>query len=178
MKPLLDFVPLFAFFAAYKLYDIYTAAGVLIASSLLVYGGIWLAARRLEKSQWFTLIATVAFSSITLMLHDEVWLKWKAPVINWVFALVFLGSQFIGQKPLARKMLEQALEMPDAIWKRLNLAWVAFFLVMGAANAWFAFFIPKYWVDFKVWGSLGCTLVFMIAQLSVLSRYVKNEEKS
>ena len=178
MKPLLDFIPLFLFFAAYKYQDIYLAAQVLIGSSLVVYGGLWLVNRRLEKGQWFTLLATIAFSSITLLLHDDTWIKWKAPVINWVFALAFLGSQFIGDKPLTQKMLEQALEMPAPLWKKLNLAWVAFFLVMGALNAYVAFYIPKYWVDFKVWGSLGFTLAFMVAQLSLLSRYLKNDNEA
>ncbi|HEX5360561.1 MAG TPA: septation protein IspZ [Fluviicoccus sp.] len=178
MKPLLDFIPLFVFFGAYHLYDIYIAAAALIVSSILVYGGLLLVSRKLEKGQWFTLIATIAFSSITLLLHDETWLKWKAPVINWVFALVFLGSQLAGRKPLARAMLEQAFEMPDALWNRLNLAWVAFFAVMGGLNAFVAFHYPAYWVDFKVLGSLGFTIAFMIAQFVVLSRYLKKEEQA
>ncbi|RZU44887.1 intracellular septation protein [Fluviicoccus keumensis] len=178
MKAFLDFIPLFVFFGAYHLYGIYTAAAALIISSVVVYAGIFLMARKLEKGQWFTLIATIAFSSITLLLHDETWLKWKAPVINWVFALVFLGSQLAGRKPLAKAMLEQALEMPDSLWNRLNLAWVAFFAVMGGLNAWVAFHYPAYWVDFKVLGSLGFTIAFLIGQLMLLSRYLKNEEKT
>ncbi len=178
MKAWIDYIPLILFFTAFKLFGIFPATAVLIGSSVLVYGALWLKERHLEKSQWFTLFATLAFGSITLLLHDETWLKWKAPVINWVFALVFLGSQFVGDTPMAKRMLGQALEMPPALWKRLNLAWVAFFVFCGAANAFVAFHFPAYWVDFKVFGSLVLIVAFMAAQLALLSRYFKPEEKA
>ena len=178
MKAWLDYIPLILFFTAFKLYGIFPATAVLIGTSITVYGGLWLKERKLEKSQWFTLLATIAFGSITLLLHDETWLKWKAPVINWCFALVFLGSQFVGDTPMVQRMLGQALEMPRAIWLRLNMAWVVFFGFSGAANAYAAFHFPKYWVDFKVFGSMAMLIVFMIAQLALLSRYFKSGEKA
>jgi intracellular septation protein len=76
---------------------------------LLVYGGIWLKDRHLENGQKITLVATILFGSATLLLHDEAYLKWKAPVINWIFAAAFLGSMYIGKEPLVQKMLAQSL---------------------------------------------------------------------
>lgn len=176
MKQWLDFIPLILFFAAFKLYGIFPATGVLIASSVVLYGGIWLRERRLEKSQLITLIGTIAFGGITLLLHDETWLKWKAPIVNWIFAGVFLGSMFVGDKPLIERMMGQVLQPPAHVWARLNLAWVLFFVFAGAANLYVAFTYEKWWVDFKVFGSLGMTLLFIIGQILWLARYLPKDE--
>lgn len=175
MKQWLDFIPLFLFFAAFKTLGIFPATAALIASSVLVYGGIWLKDRHLENGQKLTLVATILFGSITLLLHDETWLKWKAPVINWLFAAAFLGSMYIGEQPLVQRMLGKAFDMPASLWRKLNLAWVAFFIIAGAANAYVAFYIAKYWVDFKVFGSLAMTLLFLVGQFILLSRYIRQD---
>jgi intracellular septation protein len=176
MKQWLDFIPLFAFFATFKTLGIFPATAVLIGSSVLVYGAIWLKDRHLENSQKVTLVATILFGSVTLLLHDETYLKWKAPVINWIFAAAFLGSMYIGEQPLVQRMMAKAFDMPANVWRKLNWAWIIFFVVAGAANAYVAFHFPKYWVDFKVFGSLGMTLTFIIGQMIILSRYIKQEE--
>lgn len=175
MKQMLDFVPLFLFFAAFKLYGIFPATGVLIAATLVVYGGIYIAERKLEKNQLITLVATLAFGSITLLLHDETWLKWKAPIINWIFALVFLGSHGLGDKVMIERMMGHAISVPMKVWHRLNMAWVVFFIFSGAANLYVAFTYEKYWVDFKVFGSLGMTLLFIIGQMVYLARYLPKD---
>lgn len=175
MKQWLDFVPLFLFFAAYKLYGIFPATAVLVVATVLIYGGLLIKERTLAKSHVITLVATLAFGSITLLLHDVTWLKWKAPIINWIFAAVFLGSHFIGDKTMIERMLGHAVTVPEPVWRRLNLAWVVFFIFAGSANLYVAFTYEKYWVDFKVFGSLGMTLVFMACQMLYLSRYLPND---
>ena len=177
MKQWLDFIPLVLFFATFKTVGIFPATAVLIGSSVLVYGAIWLKDRHLDNSQKVTLVATILFGGITLLLHDETYLKWKAPVINWIFAAAFLGSLYIGEQPLVQRMLGKAFDMPSAVWRKLNLAWVAFFIFAGAANAYVAFYFAQYWVDFKVFGSLAMTLVFIVAQFVLLSRYLRQDIK-
>ena len=176
MKQWLDFIPLFAFFATFKTLGIFPATAVLIGSSVLIYGAIWLKDRHLENSQKVTLVATILFGSVTLLLHDETYLKWKAPVINWIFAAAFLGSMYIGEQPLVQRMMAKAFDMPANVWRKLNWAWIIFFIFAGASNAYVAFHFPQYWVDFKVFGSLGMTLTFIIGQMIILSRYIKQEE--
>lgn len=176
MKQFLDFIPLVLFFAAFKTLGIFPATGVLVASSVIVYGGLWIKERHLERSQIITLVGTIAFGSITLLLHDETWLKWKAPIINWIFAVVFFGSFFIGEKPLIERMMSHAIPAPAKVWKQLNMAWVIFFIVAGTANLYVAFTYEKYWVDFKVFGSLGMTVLFLIGQMIWLSRYIPRDE--
>ncbi|MBF7729511.1 septation protein A [Pseudomonas sp. N040] len=186
MKQFIDFIPLILFFIVYKmdpravefaqqsfvLGGIFSATAMLIASSVVVYGGIYLVQRRLEKGQWLTLLACLLFGGMTLAFHSETFLKWKAPVVNWLFALGFIGSHFIGDKPLIQRMMGHAMHLPQAIWVRLNLAWIAFFLFCGSANLFVAFTFQEWWVDFKVFGSLGMTLLFIIGQGIYLSRHL------
>lgn len=176
MKQWLDFIPLVLFFIAFKVLGIFPATMVLIAATVVIYGGLWIVTRELERNQIITLVVTLLFGGITLALHDVTYLKWKAPIINWVFAIVFLGSHFVGEKVVIERMLGHAITAPADVWKKLNIAWVLFFIFAGAINLYVAFHWDKYWVDFKVFGSLGMTLVFVIAQTIYLSRYMQHSE--
>ncbi|WP_455923835.1 septation protein A [Pseudomonas putida] len=190
MKQFIDFIPLFLFFIVYKLDPrvidvagqqvtlggIFSATGVLIASSIVVYGILFISQRKLEKSQWLTLAACLVFGSLTLAFHSETFLKWKAPVVNWLFAVAFAGSHFIGDRVLIKRLMGHALTLPDAVWARLNVAWIVFFLFSGAANLFVAFTFQSIWVDFKVFGSLGMTLLFLVGQGIYLSRHLHDAD--
>ncbi|MCQ4271931.1 septation protein A [Pseudomonas kuykendallii] len=186
MKQFIDFIPLLLFFIVYKMEPrvvelaghslsvggIFSATAVLIVASVAVYGTLFALQRKLEKGQWLTLIACLVFGSLTLAFHSETFLKWKAPVVNWLFAVAFAGSHFIGDKPLIQRVMGHAMELPQAIWNRLNVAWVAFFLFCGCANLFVAFTFQSIWVDFKVFGSLAMTVLFLIGQGLYLARHL------
>ncbi|AHL75865.1 septation protein A [Stutzerimonas stutzeri] len=189
MKQIVDFIPLLLFFLVYKLEPrtfemadlnvtvggIFNATAVLIASSVVVYAALFIHQRRLTKSQWLTLGACLLFGGLTLALHSESILKWKAPVLNWLFALAFTGSHFIGEKTLIQRMMGHAVRLQPAQWTKLNVAWILFFLICGFANLFVAFVYPSIWVDFKVFGSLGLTLLFMAGQAVYLTRHMQPE---
>ena len=174
MKLLFDFLPILLFFIAYKLADIYVATGVLIVATLAQVGWIWLRQRRVEKLPLFTAVLVLILGGATLLLHDPVFVKWKPTVVNGLFAVVFLGSCFIGRKTLLERMMGGQLELPAVVWVKLTLAWVVFFLVMGVANLYVAFtFSENTWVNFKLFGMLGLTLLFVLAQAFYMSRHIK-----
>ncbi|MTI12996.1 inner membrane-spanning protein YciB [Sansalvadorimonas verongulae] len=190
MKQFIDFLPLIFFFVVakldprqvsafgqtYELGGIISATAILIITSVIVYGALWIKQKSLEKSQMFTLAAVLVLGSMTVMFRDETFLKWKAPIVNWVFAVAFLGSQFIGQKPLIRHMLSHAMKLPEPVWYKVNLSWVVFFTLLGAANWFAAFMIPgDFWIDFKVFGNLGLTFTFVIVQILFLSRHLQED---
>ncbi|MFZ2321166.1 MAG: septation protein A [Pseudomonas sp.] len=190
MKQFIDFIPLLLFFIVFKLDPrtvefagqsielggIFSATGVLIASSVVVYGTLFAVQKRLEKGQWLTLAACLLFGGMTLAFHSETFLKWKAPVVNWLFALGFTGSHWIGDKLLIQRMMGHAISLPAPVWRNLNLAWIAFFLIAGSANLFVAFTFQSIWVDFKVFGSLGMTLLFLVGQGIYLSRHLHDEQ--
>jgi intracellular septation protein len=188
VKQFIDFIPLLLFFIVYKidprpveilgnsymLGGIFSATAMLIISSVVVYGILFVKQGKLEKSQWLTLVACLVFGSLTLAFHSETFLKWKAPVVNWLFALAFLGSHFIGDRPLIQRIMGHALSLPQAIWTKLNIAWIIFFLFCGAANLYVAFTYQEFWVDFKVFGSLGMTLLFLVGQGLFLAKHMND----
>jgi intracellular septation protein len=192
VKQLIDFIPLLLFLVAYKtdpqtvelaghsfaFGGIFSATAVLIISSVIVYGILFVTQRKLEKGQWLTLIACLVFGGLTLAFHSETFLKWKAPVVNWLFALAFAGSHFIGKQPLIKRMMGHALTLPDPIWLRLNVAWIVFFIFCGAANLFVAFTFQAFWVDFKVFGSLAMTLLFLVGQGIYLSRHLHDTDRT
>ncbi len=191
MKQFIDFLPLIIFFIVakmdprevsafgqtFELGGIISATAVLIVSSIIVYGTLWYRQKSLEKSQIITVIAVLLLGGMTVMFRDETFLKWKAPIVNWLFATAFLASHFIGNKPLITRMMEHAMTLPAPVWARLNMSWVIFFSLLGAANWFAAFMIPgDFWVDFKVFGNLGLTFGFVIIQFLFLGRYIKEDE--
>lgn len=176
MKALLDFIPLVLFFYFAKTQDIFTATQALVLSMTAVYFLHFVLQKgRLEKVQWITLFATLGFCSLTLLLHDDVWLRWKSTVINWIFALVFIGGNYLGKppKPIAERLLSQAFNLSASGWQRLSWVWAGFFLLLGGLHLLFAFVLPEWWIDFKVFGSMGITIVFLILNFVFLKNFLK-----
>ncbi len=204
MKQLFDFFPILLFFIIYKFYldlpdelilsvnsifpfmniqpgeakhAIYLATLTAILATAIQVALTASVSKRVEKMHIITLVLLVVFGGATLLLKDPVFIKWKPTAINWLFAVTFLGSQFIGQKPLVQRMMSHALEINDSsVWKRLNLAWVTFFIFSGIANLIVAFnFSEEIWVDFKLFGLMGLTFLFVIGQAFYLARFIPSE---
>jgi intracellular septation protein len=150
---------------------------ILIIASLVQNILHWLLYRRLEKMHVISLGILVVFGSMTVILKDPDFIKWKVSIFNWIFALAILGSQFIGKKPLIERMMSHAISVPTAIWKKINFSWGMFFAFIGILNLIIAFKFAgendENWVNFKLFGILGLTIVFMIAQGIYLSRHAE-----
>lgn len=177
MKLLFDLFPLVLFFVAYKFADIYVATGVAMAASVLQI--VWLLTRRkkIEPMHWINLTIIVVFGGATLFLHDEVFIKWKPTVLYWLFAAVLAGGQLLLKRNFLRSMLGGQIQLPDAIWQRLNLAWTLFFATVGGLNLYVAYNWPtETWVNFKVFGIFGLLLVFVILQSIYLGRHMKHPD--
>jgi intracellular septation protein len=180
MKFLFDLFPILLFFIAYKLYDIYVATAVIIIASLGQVSWVWLKHHRIENMHLVTLVLVIVLGGATLLLHDETFIKWKPTIVNWAFALAFLGSQVVGKKNLIQRMLESQISVTvPQVWNYLNMAWITFFVVMGLVNWYVAFhFDTNTWVNFKLFGMMGLTLVFVIGQSFYLAQYMVPEEES
>ena len=178
MKFLYDFFPILLFFIAYKMYDIFVATAVAIVASFVQVMLFWVQHRRFEKMQLVTLALIALLGGATLMFQDENFIKWKPSVVNWLFAVVFLGSQWIGKKPLIQRLMEQHIQVDkQSVWTVVNLSWVGFFIFSGLLNLYVAFnFSTDVWVNFKLFGLMGLTFVFVIAQGIYLTQHVIEEE--
>ena len=170
MQLLFDFLPVAAFFVAYKLADIYVATAVIIVASILQVSIHWLWKRRVNPMHVVTSALVLVFGGLTLLVHDKAFIMWKPTVVNWLFAAAFLVSLWrrISDRPLIQRMFGAAggaPELGEPLWRRLNWMWIAFFLFMGALNlVVFRNFDEATWVNFKLWGMLGLTFAFILAQ--------------
>lgn len=192
MKQFLEYIPLFFFLIVYKLDErlitigtmeftfggIFSATAFLMLSTVLAYGIVLKMNGSLTRMQWIVVAAVLLFGSSTLILRSEEILKWKAPVVNWIMAAIFLGSQFIGKENMAKSMFGQIVSMPDTRWIRLNLAWVLVFFAVGCTNLFVAFTYHEYWVDFKVFGSMGMLIVASIGQMFYIYPYLQTETEA
>lgn len=178
MKFISDFFPILLFFIAYKWQGIYIATMVAMAASFIQVTLYWLKNRRFESSHLMTLIIIVIFGGATLYLQDEMFIKWKPTVINWLFASACLLSHFIGDTPLMKRLMSSGLTLADEIWAKLNTLWAVFFIIQGAANLFVMYnFDTDTWVNFKLFGMLGMTLVFIIAQGFYLMKHIVEPEE-
>lgn len=185
MKFLYDLLPLLLFFAAYKYYGIYTATGVAIVASVVQTAGFWLKHRRFEAMHLVTLGVIVVFGGLTIFLRDDTFIKWKPTLVYWILAALVLGSQVIGSRTVIDRMLSSQVTLPPRVWRLLNLSWGLFFTVLGVVNLYVAFYYgvgtldetarTDLWVNFKVFGLMAITLVFVIAQAIVMARHMQDK---
>ena len=176
MKLLFDLFPVILFFVAFKIYDIYVATGVAIVASIAQIGWLLVRRRKVAGMQWTSLAIIVLFGGMTLVLHDETFIKWKPTVLYALFAVALLVARYGFGKNLIQAMMGTQIRLPLPIWNRLNLAWSAFFSAMAAANLFVAYgFSTEIWVNFKLFGTMGLTLLFIIAQALYIGRYVQED---
>jgi intracellular septation protein len=178
MKILLDFLPVIVFFAVYKFTnDILLATAVLIPATLLQMLYSWKVQGKIEKMQLVTLVLVVLLGGATLAFQDKAFIQWKPTIVNWLFAVGFLATQFIGDKTVVERLMGSSMELPKAIWSRLNLAWVVFFIAVGFVNLYVAYnFSVEIWVDFKLFGMLGLTILFIIIQGLYIAKHAKEPD--
>ena len=180
MKFLFDLFPVILFFAAFKLGNIFLATGVAMVASLAQIAWVWFRQRKVDPMLWISLCIITVFGGLTLVLHDETFIKWKPTILYWAFAAGLSGGTLFYDKNFIRTMLQEQLKLPEVIWKRLNWAWIAFFTLMGFVNlaVAFAFQLPtETWVNFKLFGTTGLMFVFIVIQMMMLSKYIDVEEK-
>jgi len=176
MKILFDFLPIALFFIAYKMGNIYIATGIAIIASLIQV--LWTRVRqgRFETMPLITLGIITLLGGATLVFKNELFIKWKPTAVYWTLALAFLISQLATPKPIIQRMAEQSMTLPRAIWHKLNVSWVLFFTLMGFANLYVVkHFDTDTWVNFKLFGTLGLTFVFIILQVLYMARYKQSE---
>lgn len=173
-KLLFDLFPIILFFVAFKFADIYTATAVAIGATIAQILWLKLRGKHVEVMQWISLGVIVVFGGLTLMLHDEAFIKWKPTILYWLFASGLLIARLTGRN-LMKTFMGSQMTLQEPVWERLNQMWVLYFLVMGALNIWVAYaWSTDAWVNFKLFGTMGLTLAFVLLQGVYLSRFMKD----
>jgi intracellular septation protein len=190
MKQLAEFVPIALFFIVYQLkgtslelggweysFDgIYSATAVLMLATVAQVLLTWAFTRTLERRLLWLLLAVLVFGGATLVFHNQMFIQWKPTIFNWVLALVFGGSQYIGDKNLMERTLGSQIHLPKPVWSRLNLLWVSNFIIVGGLNLVVAYnFSEDAWVSYKLYSAIGFTLVLTILTALLISPYLKDQ---
>ena len=132
---------------------------------------------KVDKMLWVSLGLVVVFGGMTLIFQNEAFIKWKPTLLYWIFAASMGFAALVLKKNVMQSMLGEQLQLPDPVWRRVNLSWLMFFLGMGALNLFVAFnFSTDIWVDFKLFGGMGLMLVFVIGQGFFLSKYMEEKD--
>ena len=176
MKILIDVCPILLCFGAYKLHDIYVATAVLMAATVLQMGWIYAMERKLQTMHKLSLVLILAFGSLTLLLHDEGFIKWKPTVLYAALAVALAVAAYVMKKNSLKLLLGSQLELPDTVWARLNVAWIIYCVFMASVNGYVAaYFSTEVWVNFKLWG-YAFPLAFIVGQGIYIARHLKSEE--
>lgn len=176
MKLLFDYFPILCFFIAYKFYGVFTATTVTMAACVLQNLLYWLKHKRFEKLHLITLFSVLILGGFTLLFHQAIFIQWKPSIIYFIFAAILLFSQYVSKKNLLAHLLGDKIHLPKTIWNQLNLAWSLFFIFLGFLNLYVVYhYSINAWVNFKLFGTLGLTLVFSIVQAVYISKHIEKE---
>ncbi|HWU97235.1 MAG TPA: septation protein A [Oxalicibacterium sp.] len=153
------------------------ATAIAIVATIVQIGWLLMRGKKVDTTLWLSLAIIVVFGGATIYFHNETFIKWKPTVLYWCFAAALLFSQMFLKKNLIRTMMEKQMSLPEGIWRRVNLSWVAFFITMGMLNLYVAFnFSTASWVNFKLFGSMGLMFAFIIVQSLMLSKHIKEPQ--
>ncbi|MFM9912523.1 MAG: septation protein A [Methylophilaceae bacterium] len=177
MKFLFDLFPVILFFAVFKMYGIYAATASAIVATLVQIAWVKFRHGKVEPMLIISGVIIVVFGGATLLLHNETFIKWKPTVLYWCFAVGLLLAEVIWHKNVIRNLMQGQIKLPENVWRQVNWAWAAFFTLLGFINIYVAFhYSTSDWVNFKLFGTTGLMLVFVVLQGLYLSRFMEKDE--
>ncbi len=177
MRTLLDFLPIALFFGTYKLVDVYAASAVLMAATLAQVGIIYAIDRKIPLMHKVTLGMVLVFGTLTLALHDDNFIKWKPTVLYAAFSLAMAVGLWGMKKNFVQMLMSTQLHLPDAVWYRLSIIWIAYNAFMSALNAYVVLnYSTDDWFNFKLWGYIF-PLAFIIGQGIYIAPHLSSNER-
>ena len=152
---------------------------VVIVATLAQIVWLKLRGRKVDLMLWISLGLVTALGSATIYFHSENFIKWKPTVLYWVMGASLLVGQLAFGKNGIKSLMGAQMSLPDPVWRKVNFSWVGFFAIMGVINLWVAFnFSTGAWVNFKLFGSMGLMLLFILAQAFFLNKHLKPDATS
>jgi intracellular septation protein len=170
MKLILDALPIIFFFICYKFFGLMTATKVTIAVAIIQILLTRIIVGKFEKMTIISALCITILGGATLFFDNEIFIKWKPTAVYWASAVAFLVTHFL-DKTLAERIAGHAVDLPVKSWRALNISWCVFFVLMGIANLYVVYnFATNVWVNFKLFGTLGLTVLFVIGQSIYMSK--------
>lgn len=187
MQALIEYIPLILFFTVFKLVDIYWATALLMASTLIQVLYCYIKHKKVPTRHWIFFVIATVLGTLTLVFHDEQFVKLKATIIYAGLAIGLLLSRYCLDKNLVKKAFSAILEnasdnqspvhVPAPLWEKLNLLWAVIFAAIAVLNMYIAYnFSLNFWVNFKVFGLMGITFICIFITIMMLFKYLPDDE--
>lgn len=171
MNILLDYFPIILFFTSFKLYGIYTATTVVILASMLQVSIFWFKHHKVSPIHILTCVILIIFGGLTLVLKNPIFIKLKPTIVSWLLAILCITSHFFTKKNFFQYLLDKKIDLPIKTWQHINFSWASFFALLGLVNIYMAYsYSTDIWVNFKLFGVVGSTVIFSIIQSIYMSK--------
>ena len=173
MKQLFEFFPLIVFFVVYYKSDkdLYLSITAVIIATLISLVALYIKERKISTMMLVSTVILIVFGGLSIFLKNDIFFKMKPTIINALFAIILIGSSFFN-KPVLKLLLNSSMKLTDQGWSLMNKLWSGFFIFLALLNeiVWRTQ-TTDVWVNFKVFGIMGITIVFTIVQIPLLKRH-------
>ena len=171
LKLALDIGPLVLFIAANARFGIFTATAIFMAAIVAALVASYAMTRHVAVMPVVSAVVVLVFGSLTLLLHDETFIKLKPTIIYVLFGATLIGG-YLFDKPLLAIVFDAMFHLTEEGWRKLTLRWAGFFFVMAVVNeiVWLTQ-TTDFWVSFKVFGAVPLTFLFAAAQYPLLMKH-------
>ena len=171
LKLVLDIGPLVLFFAANSKFGIFAATGAFMVAVLVALAVSYVMTRHIAVMPVVTAVIVLIFGGLTLLLHDELFIKLKPTIIYVLFGGTLVGGLLFG-KPLLGIVFDSVFRLSEEGWRKLTWRWALFFFALAILNeiVWRTQ-TTDFWVSFKLFGVVPLTFLFAALQYPLLTKY-------
>ena len=179
IKFLTDFGPLLIFFVIYfnNENDLKIAIPPFIIATLIALAVVYFLEKRIPMMPLLSGVLITLFGGLTIYFDNKIFFYMKPTIINLLFAAVLFFGKYFTQKPLLKIFFQNAFNLKDEGWKKLNYRWIGFFIFVAILNeiVWRTQ-SEAFWVNFKVWGLLPISFLFAASQITLINKYKLKQE--
>ena len=169
-----DFGPLLIFFIIYfsNENDLKTAITPFIIATIIALIVVYILERKISMVPLLSGVLITLFGGLTLYFDNKIFFYMKPTIINLLFAGILFFGKFFTEKPLSRILFQNAFNLENEGWKKLNSRWIGFFIFVALLNeiVWRTQ-TEAFWVNFKVWGLLPISFLFAASQITLINKY-------
>lgn len=181
---LIDLGPIAVFVVAFNLLQrieatkenaVYLATGIFIAATLIAIGYCRLKQGRIPPVLLVTGVLVTCFGGLTLLLHDENYIKIKPTFVYLFYATAIIISVLIKQN-VWKLLFRHVFNLPDQVWNTLAIRWALYFLFQAGLNEYLRLnYSTEFWVNSRLFIVTPLTILFALANTPLVMKHHRDE---